>query len=180
MQITSTFRRRGARTALGIAVAGLAIGTSIIGGGPANADPKQFSALAGFGSDTTQDIVNALAGNSNNISYLPCTSSAASSSTQITSWDAFGSTCITPKAGGALINRPNGSSAGRKALAGRSTAPRGAPRPAVATGKPVAGLIDFARSSAGPVAGDTGTALTYIPMGGDALSFAYYRSRVAR
>ncbi len=177
MQITSTFRRRGARTALGMAVAGLAIGTSIIGGAPANADPKQFSALAGFGSDTTQDITNALAGNSNNISYLPINSSAASGSTQITSWDAFGSTCISPKPNSASINRPNGSGAGRKALSRAIDGGTwGSSACGGATGKPVAGLIDFARSSAGPVAGDTGTALTYIPMGGDALSFAYYRS----
>ncbi len=131
-----------------------------------------------MGSDTTQDITNALAGNSNNISYLPIASSAASGSTQITSWDAFGSTCITPKAGGASINRPNGSSAGRRALSraidgttwGTSTCG------GTATGKPVGGLVDFARSSAGPTSGDTGTALTYIPMGLDALSFSYYRS----
>lgn len=162
---------------MGVAVAGLAIGTSIIGGSPANADPKQFTALAGVGSDTTQDITNALAGNSNNISYLPIASSAASNSTQITSWDAFGGPCITPKAGGASINRPNGSSAGRKALSraidggnwGTFAACGGA-----ATGKPVGGLIDFARSSAGP--SGAGLELTYIPMGLDALSFSYYRN----
>ncbi|MBI1843159.1 MAG: hypothetical protein HYR89_00880 [Actinobacteria bacterium] len=178
MQIlTSAFRRPGARTALGIAVAGLAIGTSIIGGAPANADPRQFSALTGVGSDTTQDITNALAGNSNNISYLPITSSAASAYQQITSWDATGTACIATKTGGANINRPNGSTGGRKALSraidggtwGTSTC-------GGATGKPVAGLIEFARSSDGPTAGDTGTALTYVPMGLDATSFAYYRN----
>lgn len=177
MKFTPTFRRRSARTVLGIAAAGM-ISASVLGGAPANADPKQFSALAGFGSDTTQDITNALAGNSNDISYLPITSSAATGSTQITSWDAFGSACIAPKASSASINRPNGSSAGRKALSraidggtwGNATCG------ASATGKVVTGLVDFARSSAGPVAGDTGTALTYIPMGLDAMSFAYYRS----
>lgn len=177
MKFTPTLRRRGARTALGIAAAGM-ISASVLGGAPANADPKQFSAFAGFGSDTTQDITNALAGNSNNISYLPIASSAATGSTQITSWDAFGTTCITPKVGSASINRPNGSGAGRKALSRAidgGTWGNGSCG-ASATGKSVAGLIDFARSSAGPVAGDTGTALTYIPMGLDAMSFAYYRS----
>ncbi len=43
-------------------------------------------------------------------------------------------------------------------------------------GKPVSGLIQFARSSAGP--SGAGTALTYIPFGRDALSFAYYANGV--
>jgi hypothetical protein len=40
----------------------------------------------------------------------------------------------------------------------------------------VSGLVDFARSSSGPAAGDVGTALTYIPFGRDAVSFAAYRA----
>jgi hypothetical protein len=42
----------------------------------------------------------------------------------------------------------------------------------------VTGLFDFARSSSGPSSGDTGTALTYIPFGRDALSVAYYANGV--
>ena len=38
----------------------------------------------------------------------------------------------------------------------------------------MSGLVDFARSSAGPSA--AGTTLTYIPFGRDGLSFAYYRN----
>lgn len=174
--LSSPIRRRGARAALGVAVAGLAIGTSIIGGGSANADPKQFNALIGMGSDTTQDIHNALAGNSNNTFYTPMASSIATGQTVTASWDAFGSACITPKAGSASINRPAGSSQGRRALSRAidggtwGTSACGAN----ATGKPVGGMVDFARSSSGP--SGAGTALTYIPMGLDAMSFAYYRN----
>ncbi len=174
--LSSPLRRRGARAALGVAVAGLAIGTSIIGGGSANADPKQFTALIGVGSDTTQDIMNALAGNSNNVSYTPIASSIATGATQTVSWDAFGTACIGPKVGSPSINRPAGSTQGRKALSraidggnfGTSACGSNA------TGKPVSGLIDFARSSSGP--SGAGTQLTYIPMGLDAMSFAYYRN----
>lgn len=168
-------RRKGSRLALGAAAAGL-IGASVLGSA-ANADPKQFTALAGVGSDTTQDIMNGLAGNSNNISYLPINSSAATASKQIISWDAFGSPCITPKSSGIVMNRPNGSTQGRRALSraidggnyGNSSC-------GGASGKPVGGLVDFARSSAGPASGDLGTDLTYVPMGLDGMSFAYYRN----
>ncbi len=176
--LSSPLRRRGARAALGVAVAGLAVGTSIIGGGSANADPKQFSALVGYGSDTTQDIMNALAGNSNNVSYTPIASSIATGAKQITSWDAFGSTCITPKAGGASITRAAGSTQGRRALSraidGGNFGTAACGGAADGTGKPVSGMVDYARSSSGP--SGAGAELTYIPMGLDAMSFAYYRN----
>lgn len=158
------------------AVAGLALGSTLIGGSAANADPKQFTAISGMGSDTTQDIFNAWAGNSNNISYLPISSTVATGSVQVASWDAFGTACITPKTAGVSVNRPAGSSAGRRML---SRAIDGgnwgnASCGASATGKPVAGLIQFARSSAPP--SGVGTDLTYVPTGRDGLTFGYYRS----
>lgn len=172
----SPFRRRVARVAAGMAVASLALGASVITGPSAGADPKQFSALVGFGSDTTQDILNALSGEANGNLFNAVRSDAASGKVQITSWDAVGSTCITPKAPGATINRPNGSSAGRRILsrAIEGTTYGNASCGASATGKPVAGLVDFARSSAGP--SGSGSALTYIPLGRDALSFGFYRA----
>lgn len=174
-----TRRSKATRAAGALAVVALAAGTSLVGGSPAGADPKQFSALSGVGSDTTQDIMNALAGFSSGTNYTPIQSSVASGQRQEISFDATGSTCITPKPTGVSMNRPNGSSAGRRALSraidgqpyGDTAGPCGA--------KSVSGLIDFARSSAGPTAGDTGTALTYVPFGRDGVSFGYYANGVA-
>lgn len=171
-------RRKAVKALTGIAVAGLALGALGISGGPANADPKQWTALTGVGSDTTQDVLNAFAGFSSNNSYLPLQSSLASGKRQLTSWDAVGSPCIVPKPTGKSMVRPNGSSNGRRAL---SRAIDGGNWPASGTDcggpKTISGLVDFARSSAGP--SGTGTELTYIPTGRDALSFAYYANGVA-
>lgn len=158
------------------------LSTSLVGS--ANADPKQLGAAIGVGSDTTQDVLNALAGNTAGINYTPVQSSAATGQRQIISFDAIPpagttGTCITVKPGAPTIDRPNGSTAGRRALSraidgtgyGNTVAP-------VNCGgiNNVSGLFQFARSSAGPAAGDLGTDLTYIPFGRDALSFAYYRA----
>ena len=111
-----TLKGKIAKASAGIAAAGLAIGSSLVGGSPASADPKQATALAGFGSDTTQDVLNALAGHVNNNNFTPVQSSLATGKKQIVSWDAVGGPCITPKAGGQSIVRPNGSTNGRRAL----------------------------------------------------------------
>ncbi|MEQ1785804.1 MAG: hypothetical protein ABL966_02030 [Acidimicrobiales bacterium] len=149
----------------------VATGTTVLGlaailavGEPANADPKQFSAFVGTGSDTTQDVVNALAGHANGSNFPPAQSSAATGKVQLTSWDAVGTDCITPKAGGATFLRPNGSSNGRRAL---SRALDGGTWPASS------GLVDFARSSSGVAPGGSGP-LTYIPFGRDAVSYGYW------
>lgn len=186
--LTSTLkRRRAARAAAGIAAAGIAISASVAGGPSAGADPKQFSALIGVGSDTTQDVVNAFSGfqlrgpanTVGGLNYTPVQSSIASSQQQLVSWDAIGtSTCITPKAPGATFLRPNGSTNGRRAL---SRAIDGAAWPTTTADcggpKVITGLVDFARSSAGPAS--AGTDLTYVPFGRDGLGFAYYKSDAA-
>jgi hypothetical protein len=161
------------------------LGSGLVGS--ANADPKQLTAAIGVGSDTIQDVTNAFAGNTNNINYVPIQSSTATGQRQIASFDAIppaGVTgaCITVKPGAPTIDRPNGSGAGRKALSraidgtgyGNTVAP-------VNCGgiNNVGGLITFARSSAGPAAGDVGTDLTYIPFGRDGVSFAAYRANGA-
>lgn len=176
--LTSTFRAKVAKAAAGVAAVGLAIGAAVVGGPAAGADPKQFSAFVGMGSDTTQDIMNALAGEANGKTYTPVRSSQATGFVQVTSWDATGTTCITPKAPGATMNRPNGSTQGRRALSRAidKTTYGTTACGANATGKAVSGLVDFARSSSGPASGDTGTALTYIPFGRDGVSFAFYRA----
>jgi hypothetical protein len=169
------------RLALALAITAT-LGSSLVGS--ANADPKQLGAAIGVGSDTIQDVANAFAGNTNNINYPPIQSSVATGQRQITSFDAIppaGVTgnCITVKPGAPTIDRPNGSTQGRRALSraidgtgyGNTVAP-------VNCGgiNNVSGLIQFARSSAGPAAGDLGTDLTYIPFGRDGVSFAYYRA----
>jgi ABC-type phosphate transport system substrate-binding protein len=166
--ITSTKKR----LALGLVLTAAVAAASI--GGPAKADPKQYSAVVGVGSDTVQAVMNAAAGNSNNINYTPVQSDAASGNRQLVSFDATGSTCISPKINFGTFTRPNGSTQGRRAL---SRALDGTKYGSAACGGviDVGGEVDFARSSAGPAAGDTGTALTYIPFGRDAVSFAYYQ-----
>lgn len=79
--------------------------------------------LVGVGSDTTQGLLNVLAGHYNTKSPAP--------TAKVHSWDATGSATITPKSGAPTINRPNGSSAGISAL--------------IADGS--AHNLDFARSS---------------------------------
>lgn len=160
---------------------------------PAGADPR--AVLVGTGSDTTQDVMNALAGFNNGVRYQPLQSSDTSGNTRLTSWDAIlgaTGTCITPKPG-ATFSRPNGSTNGRKALSrsldgakwtvGGSTCAGEVVTPPALPGQGIGGLVDFARSSAAaPVLAattapdtDPSALLTYLPFGRDALSFAYYR-----
>jgi len=155
--------------------AGLASTTTV-----AQADPKQQNALVGVGSDTTQEVLNALAGENAGTLYTPIRSSADSGRRQIQSFDALnpdtsGDQCITPLIKSATIYRPNGSSSGARALSraidGATTWGNGQTA-CSSTGKSVSGLIDFGRSSSS--GSGTGTALTYVPFARDALSYAYY------
>lgn len=115
--------------------------------GPAAADPPfvpDSTDLVGVGSDTTQDVLNALAAGYNRRSPAPAN--------RLASFDASGSPTIVPQAGCGAINRPNGSSAGIAALRADT-----------------AGCIEFARSSRGPSATDGG--LRFIPFAADAVSW---------
>jgi hypothetical protein len=160
---------------------------------PAGADPAFTSSYVGVGSDTIQDVLNALGGASpypgpggtNSTYYLPIHSSVASGSKSLSSFDAIpqgGSAsapgCITSKLGGPSYDRPNGSSNGIAALS-HAVDPTPANNvwqasTASCTGAPinVAGQIDFARSSRGPKTQVT-NALTYIPFAGDGVTYAY-------
>lgn len=168
--ISSTAKKR---LALGLTVATL--GASMLAGS-ANADPAQYGALAGFGSDTSQDVLNALSGKSNGLLYTPIQSSAATGGKQIISFDAIApagaaDNCVTPKIGAPTFTRPNGSTQGRRAL---SRAQDGAGYGSAECGiADVSGVVDFARSSSGP--SGTSGALTYIPFARDGISFAVYR-----
>ena len=165
------------KKALAAGLAVTALGAGLLTGS-ASADPAQLSAIVGVGSDTTQDVMNALAGKSAGILYTPLASSDATGGRQMISFDATAATagaadnCITTKTGAPSFTRPNGSTGGRRAL---SRALDGTSYGSAECGgvKDISGLVDFARSSSG-VTTTTGD-LTYIPFGRDALSFAYYR-----
>lgn len=170
------------RLGLGLASMALAASTMV---GSAGADPQQYSAFVGVGSDTTQDVMNAMAGYSNGIQYTPIASNASTNpatqgSFQIISFDALkpayvGDNCITAKLNGPSFYRPNGSSAGRKALfASRGGSTVGwTGSGGCGTGVSLSGQVDFARSSS--LGSESGTQTTYIPFGRDAITFVAYR-----
>ncbi|WP_079125293.1 substrate-binding domain-containing protein [Streptomyces lushanensis] len=131
--------------AAGATVLGLSLLTA-----PASADPvpaSDYRQLVGVGSDTTQDIGNALG--------LTFADSNGPSSRLIASYDAVGTTPIKTRVLGCVIARPNGSSPGIDALRNAISASTG--------------CIDFARSSRGPVDLST-TRLTWIPFAKDAVT----------
>lgn len=158
------------RAALATAAAGASL-AAVTPAPSASADPKQFTAFHGVGSDTIQDVTNAFSGFSGTRAYTPLTSSAPGF-VQLASWDATGSACITTKIGGPTFNRPNGSGQGAKALA---RALDGGGFGSAACGGPldISGQIDYSRSSSAPSV--AGTQLAYVPFARDGVSFAYYR-----
>ncbi|MGW1806438.1 Ig-like domain repeat protein [Streptomyces sp. NPDC002078] len=165
--------RRTRSTAALVAAAAVAGGLALAS--PAHADPTPagtFRKLVGVGSDTTQDVLNALAGDTvNNKSYADSAVKSASGA-GIASYDAIepgtGSTTsmIQTRSGGPSFLRPNGSGKGRLALSESLT---GDKYPDSA-GAAIKNQVDFARSSSGP--STSGTALTYIPFARDAVGVA--------
>jgi hypothetical protein len=149
---------------------------------PVSADPKFADALVGAGSDTTMDVMAALSGFANGKAFTPVQSSSASGSKHIASWDSklasHTDNCIAPKLKAPTTYRPNGSSEGRRALSRAIDGTVYGPAAECGGSKVVTGLFDYARSSSGPSSGDTGTALTYVPFGRDALAVAYYANGV--
>lgn len=156
------------------------VAASVVAGGlalssPAYADPTPpgtFRQLVGVGSDTTQDVLNALAGDTVNGKSYNATAVKSATGEGIASYDAIepgtGSTTstITTRSGGPAFLRPNGSGNGRLALSESLTGdkyPTG-------SGVSIKGQVDFARSSSGPSV--SGTALTYIPFARDAVGVA--------
>jgi hypothetical protein len=156
------------------------VAAAVVSGGlalasPAYADPTPagtFRQLVGVGSDTTQDVLNALAGDTVGGKSYAATAVKSASGAGIASYDAIqpgtGSTgsTITTRSGGPSFLRPNGSGKGRLALSESLTGDKFPDSNGVA----VKGQIDFARSSSGP--SFSGTALTYIPMARDAIGVA--------
>jgi ABC-type phosphate transport system substrate-binding protein len=131
---------------LSVAVAALAVSAVQV---PAQADPGFKPAatdLVGVGSDTTQDVVNALAA-----SYDKTHPTA-----KVASWDATGSKTFTPKAGQAARARVVGSGNGIKALLD----------PANAT------AYDFARSSRAKKTDGSEATLTFYAFAQDGVTWA--------
>ncbi|MBB5790561.1 hypothetical protein [Jiangella mangrovi] len=149
----------GKTAVFGLGAALLAIGAFA---GPAQADPPPSGALAIAGSDTTQDVVNGLAGISGGL---------------LESWHASvgGVThdLIAPKSGTFTVTRPNGSSEGRDALR-RSLGTNVATPWAGANSVPVGSdVFDAARSSSGPGSNQNNNGqLVYIPFALDAVTTA--------
>lgn len=165
-------RKNLVRSGAALAALGSTLTIGLMGTTPVHADPKQFTAFVGYGSDTTEQVTNAFAGFQNNINYTPL--QAGSTRTQLASWDATpDNQCFIPKTGAPAIHRPNGSSEGRAILSHQINAD-GYGSAACGGLKNVANTTDFARSSS-TVSNATGE-LTYIPFGRDAVSFAYYRA----
>lgn len=128
-----------------------AVLASVVTVTPALADPGFVPAradIAGVGSDTTQDYLNAVATAYNNRTPRPAI--------KLASWNATpkGSRIVT-KRGCARIERPDGSSAGIKALVNDTT-----------------GCIDFARSSSSKKTDGSENGLAYFAFGRDGVTWA--------
>ena len=192
----SFIRLKSVRVATAVAIvagtAGVATLTSLTT--TAQADPSFTTAYAGVGADVTQDLYAGLSGASPSPGngatsgsfdttqfYLPIHSSNATFDKTIDSFDASpsgGTTvnpgCITTKLGGPSFDRPNSSTAGINALYDSVQGTGWENSSASCTGTPVnvTGQIDFARSARGPKT--SGTTLTFIPFGRDAVGVLYY------
>ena len=156
---------------LSVAVVGFGLATAVFGAGIAQADPTDqppYRALQGSGSDTTENVMNALSdvvkdanGHKTIASYDSLSTSGFKTRTDGCSYTG------NPTPASAYLEgaRANGSGNGRKALAD-----------AVNPAKTTFGCLDFARSSSG--SGTFGFASTYIPFAKDAVAFAVTNTSV--
>ena len=181
--ITSNLKAKLAKAAACVAVVGVAAGAVLATTGPASADPPAFNGLTGVGSDTTQDVLNALSGFNQGTTYPPVFSDSNPRQT-ITSFDALPPSgvadgCVTTKLKAGSFVRPNGSGGGQRALSRALDGGNFGPSTnslivCAEPAKPTTGLVDFARSSSAP-ASTPGTVLQFIPFARDGLSYAYVR-----
>lgn len=166
-----------------IAKAGVAasVACALVAGAviPAHADPDSvanYATLAGFGSDTTMDVMDAIAREVN--------LADPAAADLLASYKAVGGMDVFSKLNG-LAARSNGSSAGRdhllvaightgsKSVAVSST-DLGVARSTTVTTESQVGLIDFARSSSSPSGSSLATngVITYIPFASDSMTYA--------
>lgn len=139
-----------------VAVAALAVSLAA----PAQADPPAtvipYRTLVAVGSDTTQDVTNGLSVTATDSSNYPSV---------LASYNATGSSTIQTRSGGALFQRPNGSTNGLRALrASEGGASFGSPAVPL-------GSVDLARSSS-TYTTETPNALAYVPFALDAVTWA--------
>ena len=178
----SLLHRKLKRSKLVLVALAATISVGLLAPSSVSADPKFADALVGAGSDTTMDVMAGLSGFANGKAFTPVQSSSGSGSKHIASWDSklasHTDNCIAPKLKAPTTYRPNGSSEGRRALSRAIDGTVYGPADQCGGSKVVTGLFDYARSSSGPASGDTGTALTYVPFGRDALAVAYYANGV--
>jgi hypothetical protein len=144
---------------------------------PAATPPVDAQTLVGFGSDTTQDVMNAIAAAVN-------AKTGRSASAWMASYDTFapspvGSTATTvvAKPGGVAIPRANGSGEGFKLLQvakgtlGSSAIVSGLTKTAVTvTTAQAAGQVDFGRSSSGISSPNQTGIWSYVPFAKDAVT----------
>jgi hypothetical protein len=144
------------RAKLLAAAGALGLTASVLGGATAaHADPTgtpTYRQLAGVGSDTTTPVMNALS----NLITIDGTK-------VLGSYDATGSATVqTQSSSSCVINRPNGSGAGRAALLASLEANSGAGN----------GCLQYSRSSSVNTAATGGPQLTYVPFAVDAVTYA--------
>jgi len=159
--------------AVAISAASAVIITGLSAAPAAMADPAATPAvtsttLVGFGSDTTQDVMNAIAAAVN----------TAKTASWIASYDAQGATTVVAKPGGVAIPRANGSGDGYKLLQvakgtlGSSAIVSGTTKSSLTvTTAQAAGQVDFARSSSNGTYSATGI-WSYVPFAKDAVTIA--------
>jgi hypothetical protein len=165
-----------------VVAASALMGTFLSGGGVVKADPKQYDQqIIGVGSDTTEPVMNAMAGYENGNWYTPV--HGTSNNRTIVSWDATSAglttTCITTKTGGPSFNRPFGSGAGRLALQSTLNGGTTSNTNCGAGTTSAAGNLSFARSSSlsgTPAVTGSPANLAYVPYALDALSYGAYRA----
>ena len=173
----STRKSKMVKVAAAAAAVGSIAAIGLVGNSPAQADPQFPSAFVGVGSDTTQDVLNALAG------YAPHPTGPATSGGTRRRSPATASRCcrstrstptrpVTPASRRSSEALPSTDRTVRatavEALSRPKTAARGEPLHAVAspTCRPdrLRSVVERPGSS-----GDTGTALTYSVLGRDAV-----------
>jgi ABC-type phosphate transport system substrate-binding protein len=132
-------------SAFGLAAAAMAAGP-VLADPPAGTTPAATD-IVSVGSDTTQVVSNQFSVDFN----------ATSPSSKYYSWDATGTTPITPKSGATSITRPNGSGAGITELTSVTHT-----------------TVDIARSSRGPKVGTDPSTDLFIAFAKDAVGFSAF------
>ncbi|MGW3151886.1 Ig-like domain repeat protein [Streptomyces sp. NPDC001177] len=178
--------RRTSVVAIAVVVATLA-SPLVLTSGTAFADPGAGIAahqLVGVGSDVTQDVLDALAGETVNGTSYAATAVTADGYT-LASYDATepgtGSTTsqIQTRTSGPTFLRPNGANAGRLALSDSVAGGNYAVSSSANDGTVnIQDQIDFARNTSAPAV--SGTALTAIPFARDAVGYAAKGSALAQ